>query len=426
MSFLQPSYLWGFLSLLVPIAIHLWSRNKVRTIKVGSTQFIAETKSTKSNSIRLNEWVLLLLRCLTLSLLVLILAKPHLSEVLPKKEITYIFERSLLQTENDLARFKNIPEEGRLLLENGFPEWKKNIKKNTATPPNYWQLAKNATTLRSDSVVIFTNAFAKAVKGKRPNLAAHINWIVVDDNHQLDTPIAAFKKRDSTEIIYAQMDAGNLTFRKEIQSNAIEELKDDSLTIETSGIKKNIPFYRQAPIRVTILSDASTHAELYYLKSAFRAIGNYVNREILIENPTALDTLKIMNSNYLITLIDTNFTNPKTPTLELRPDFIAKNLIEPSAKNQIYNLTKALTPKVVIEENFVASLLDWMQLYEPLENSIRSVDQRKLSENQIHTNYIASKSNTKRIIKADMSNFLWIVLLVILIAERMVSRMRKQ
>ena len=44
MSFLQPSYLWALLAIAIPIAIHLWSRKKVRTIRVGSTQYITENQ----------------------------------------------------------------------------------------------------------------------------------------------------------------------------------------------------------------------------------------------------------------------------------------------------------------------------------------------------------------------------------------------
>ncbi|MEP0086438.1 MAG: BatA domain-containing protein, partial [Maribacter dokdonensis] len=77
MSFAHPSYLWALLGLLVPIAIHLWSKKEAKTIKIGSVQWLSESKSKQSSSIQLNEWWLLVLRMGIISLLVLLMAKPQ-------------------------------------------------------------------------------------------------------------------------------------------------------------------------------------------------------------------------------------------------------------------------------------------------------------------------------------------------------------
>ena len=171
MTLLQPSYLWGLLALAIPIIIHLWSRKKVRTIKVGSIQFIAPTKSKESNSIQLNEWWLLLLRCLIISILVVILAEPYNTTTPDKEEVAYLFEPSLLSTADGLARFEQIPLEGRRLLQEDFPLWETgDVITNKEVVPNYWQLAREMEELAADSIVVFTHAFAKAVKGKRPTV----------------------------------------------------------------------------------------------------------------------------------------------------------------------------------------------------------------------------------------------------------------
>ena len=43
MSFAHPLYLWTLLGLLVPIAIHLWSKKEAKTIKIGSVQLLSES-----------------------------------------------------------------------------------------------------------------------------------------------------------------------------------------------------------------------------------------------------------------------------------------------------------------------------------------------------------------------------------------------
>ena len=54
MTFLNPTYLWTLLALAVPLAIHLWSRKKVRVIKVGSTRFLESLDPKQTNSVKLN------------------------------------------------------------------------------------------------------------------------------------------------------------------------------------------------------------------------------------------------------------------------------------------------------------------------------------------------------------------------------------
>ena len=61
MVFLNPLFLWTLLGLSIPIAIHFWSKKKVKTIKIGSTQLLKQLNPKQTSSIRLNQWFLLLL-----------------------------------------------------------------------------------------------------------------------------------------------------------------------------------------------------------------------------------------------------------------------------------------------------------------------------------------------------------------------------
>ncbi|MBV1925012.1 MAG: BatA domain-containing protein, partial [Dokdonia sp.] len=220
MTLLQPSYLWGLLALAIPIAIHLWSRKKVRTIKMGSTRFISETKSNQSNSIQLNEWWLLAIRCLIISTLVFILSEPYSSKKQEQQDVVYVFEPSLLATEDGRARFIEIPETGRRLLRSGFPEWQVDSDMMASDAvPNYWQLAKQMEQLPADSVVVFTRAFAKAVKGKRPEIASHITWIPVDVESTANELLLAIAKKDSIAVLTVQKSPTKLAFAKTKLSN---------------------------------------------------------------------------------------------------------------------------------------------------------------------------------------------------------------
>src|SRR5690606_9538570 len=95
MVFANPSYLWALWGLLVPLAIHLWSKKEAKTIKIGSIQLLDESNSRQSNSIQMNEWLLLLLRMLIVGLVVLLMAGPQWRTYKNKDQVTYFVEPSL-------------------------------------------------------------------------------------------------------------------------------------------------------------------------------------------------------------------------------------------------------------------------------------------------------------------------------------------
>ncbi len=124
MFFLNPSFLWALLGLAVPVAIHLWSKKEGKTIKVGSIKFLQESDSRKSSSIKLNEFWLLLLRMLLITILVFILAEPRLHYKTENSPITYLVEKSLLSSSEvkNLTDSLNNTAEVRF-LETDFPEY---------------------------------------------------------------------------------------------------------------------------------------------------------------------------------------------------------------------------------------------------------------------------------------------------------------
>ncbi|MBK6267419.1 BatA domain-containing protein [Marivirga sp. S37H4] len=75
MSLVNPIWLWGLMALLIPLLIHLWSKQKTRVLPFGSIRFLKESSNNRSRSIQLTSVLLMLLRMLIITLLVLLLAK---------------------------------------------------------------------------------------------------------------------------------------------------------------------------------------------------------------------------------------------------------------------------------------------------------------------------------------------------------------
>ena len=84
MVFLAPLFLFGLLAALIPIAIHLIRRERPPKVVFGSIRFLKNTPKKLILFQHLQQWALLLLRALLISLLVFAFARPLLNQSLAK------------------------------------------------------------------------------------------------------------------------------------------------------------------------------------------------------------------------------------------------------------------------------------------------------------------------------------------------------
>lgn len=427
MTLLQPSYLWGLLAIGIPIAIHLWSRKKVQIVVLGSTQFITETKSKQTNSIQINEWWLLLLRCLVISMLVFILAEPH-STVTPNAQaITYIFEPALLATQEGQSRFKQIPNEGRLLLSDGFPEWEAGAIVS-AEVPNYWQLAMQMEKLPSDSIVVFTQAFLSGVKGKRPKLKKSINWISVDLESEVDQSFLARFKNDSIVVTSVQSDEDKFAFAKAVypQNSVIIHPSKDSVQVRSERSLLNIALKKSQPIEVTIALEAKMAQQLSLFTAGLRAISGYLDQPIEVREVTLEKDSQLGESPYLIWLSTQEMPQYSGRTLRYKPDGLAQKIIAPGKTRSDFVLTKELTASLIVEEQWVEQLLEWLALDQELQEDLTRLDKRKVSPEQLQSGITTKTAVDKNLIRADLSGWLWGILFILILGERLIALVRKQ
>src|SRR5271154_7116961 len=79
MSFLSPWMLYGLAALAAPVIIHLWQRRRVVQGHFSTLRFLKIVAAKTSRSSRIENIILLLLRCLIFALLVLAAARPVIS-----------------------------------------------------------------------------------------------------------------------------------------------------------------------------------------------------------------------------------------------------------------------------------------------------------------------------------------------------------
>ncbi len=76
MQFLQPPLLWGTLAIAIPIALHFWHQKKGKVIAWAATRFLFEKNQQSRRGLRLDQLLLLALRCLVLLTVVFLLSEP--------------------------------------------------------------------------------------------------------------------------------------------------------------------------------------------------------------------------------------------------------------------------------------------------------------------------------------------------------------
>ena len=79
MPFIEPLFLWGALAVVIPIAVHFWHQKQGKPLPWAAMQWLTEARQQQSRGLRLDNLLLLILRCLLLLLLAVLLAKPLLN-----------------------------------------------------------------------------------------------------------------------------------------------------------------------------------------------------------------------------------------------------------------------------------------------------------------------------------------------------------
>lgn len=87
MQFLNPLMLWSALAVGVPIVLHFWHQKKGKLLLWAATQWLTEKDLQQSKGIRIENILLLIMRCLLVCLLAFLLAKPYINP--SAKDVSY-------------------------------------------------------------------------------------------------------------------------------------------------------------------------------------------------------------------------------------------------------------------------------------------------------------------------------------------------
>tara|TARA_R110002051_G_scaffold94647_6_gene164540 strand:- start:10578 stop:11876 length:1299 start_codon:yes stop_codon:yes gene_type:complete len=432
MTFGNPFYLWALLGLLVPIAIHLWSKKEAKIIKIGSIQFLNASDSKQSRSIQLNEIWLLILRMMIIAIVVLILSEPKLKTNTINSPITYIVETSLLKNDAIITLIDSINNDVEIrLLKTDLPKWDSDEENFKAKEiPKYWQLIQEMNNLKTDSIVVFTNAFVKGFKGKRPAKTREINWVVLDSGNTINKALLVVQKKENLKITSVLSDAKHTSIFSELLPNNDKRFQystnKDSIQFMNSGKEQIFPIHKETPVNVLLYYSEGLSSEKAYIETSFKVLSSYLNRNIDLKvkkdvNDIALDTFDLVV--WLSEKIPPKITNR---LLFFKEDEFANHLIVPTISKNIFQLTEHLTIENSTSAHLTEQLLGVLNLDATLEKQISEIDKRQVDVKELESNNSKKEKNKMQLASLDISKWFWFSLLFFIIIERFLANYKKQ
>jgi hypothetical protein len=189
LTLLNPIWLFALAAIGIPVVIHLWNIKPGKTLKVGSISLFSESSPKSSRSFKLLDILLLLLRCLLLTLLAFLLATPlwqqHLKAgkargwiLIPKENFNQTYRRYKTTVDS----FQKAGYEFHYFNQ-GFAKADLNAVlqhpgKDSTSTSNYWDLVKELAHQLPATVpaALFTPNTIEHFTVDKPTSALKLNW----------------------------------------------------------------------------------------------------------------------------------------------------------------------------------------------------------------------------------------------------------
>lgn len=462
MTLLAPYWLLAASAILIPIAIHLWNKRQGKTVKVASLRWLEASASNRWSSIKLNNFWLLVLRCLIFILLAVALAQPvwvHEAQK-AKGNRAIVIGEELLYT----SSLKPIKPTIDSLLQRGYTlhaytsdftlipqeKWQQLSARTEdsilASKYNYWSLSQAlAAKYRNpqDSVWLFTSDQQQYFAGTRPEtIQQHILWVPVATDKSINWLQAAIQTSpDSLLLIlgHSSREGTNYSKHKTATSTQSTNLpgnqqlqlqhKQDSLQATISGNSSKVQVQTE-PLQVAILSGEAQQAEARYLKAALQAISSYTGLPMQLKvDTTGVDWVFWLQNEALPPSITRQVKQGLQVWVQQHSDDQAKKVTLTTAtaplevrqvgKGSIHQYTGTLAQNMQLPEQLLPLLL-------PAKKA--AYDYRALDERQLlpEKRILASPDTTPKSAKTNLLKWFVLAAFVLFLIERIIANRRSK
>ena len=408
MLFTNPIWLWALLGLSIPVGIHLLSRKEGQVIKIGSLRHLQETNTQQFKGIRLNEIVLLTLRCTLIILLVLLMSGLSFENATKSETKWVLLEKGLEdipEVHTQLEMFQNQGYELRWLAD-GFPV---NADSATSLSNNlYWRLSEQLQSEKISDVIVISKNKVEGFKGKRPAQPSNIRWISVSPESS-DYTVRANSIGDSVVVR-----AGHSEVEKTYFTTRVFSRNDWSQPLNPID-----------SVKVVIVSDKLHQYDKKIIEASLTAmkLSSLTKIDIINSSPEKINSTGY--GNWCIWLTDLPVSDSvATNIISLRSELNQGILIQEKTNRWI--ITKRLNEEIAWNENLTVKLASILLSSENDWKTASKNDKRMLQDESVWS--IGDSNDTSKIstVVQSADSYLLIFFLITLLVERILAYFRKQ
>jgi len=417
MQFANPAYLFGLLGLLVPIAIHLWSKKEGRVIKFGSVKLLQDSDSKQTSKIKINELWLLFLRLLMILLVVLILAEPFFKTTTKERPVLVLIEPVLKDHERVLAAIDTLQEDRYAVgwLNAGFPDLDESYEQEKVD--SYWHLIKDLNHIAAKNVVIISTSNYNAVRGRRPKVNKSVSWITLESKaDQGSFYVEAVKSKDSLIVTKGSSNTLLTDFLKE--SFQLDQVSIDESKVVVPEVGKSVDLLTDT-LSIWIEENDEFESDYKYVQVALQTIEEYTNW------PVKFASNQSPSVDWMIMWSQSKKQNNAANWLYYQKDTLANNIIQATKDPNSFQLTSRLDDHSVVERGFINALFDIIRNERSsYKEVLNKNDKRLIADRQLQPEYSPGEFDRSGV--QPLNHWLWGLLLLLVLGERTLAFIRNQ
>jgi hypothetical protein len=278
-QFLYPLGLLAAVGISIPVLIHLWNVKSGKTLKIGSVFLLGTPSNQRSRSLKLQDWPLLLLRCLLILFIAFLMAKPVYEQQIKSSERT----GWVLVKKADFSRLwkqqhslmDSLLKKGYEVHDFDFAFDKIDLKdtlttfSRSAQAVPYYSLIRqlNSQHPQGTSMYVFTADQLADFQEQKPETHLNLHWnFLPEDSSRISWPALAYKTQSGSirQLTGNKLPLGNYYVSKE------GARPDENIQVDSSTM------------RVQIYADKNT-PDASYVSSAVMAAADFTKRKIALQ-----------------------------------------------------------------------------------------------------------------------------------------------
>jgi hypothetical protein len=422
MQFANPIWLWALSGLAIPIGIHLLSRKEGKVIYIGSLRHLDESNTKQFRALKLNEVLLLAIRCILIIVTVLLLAGLQILNTPAASSKWLVIEPGIQKDARLNSLTDSLTEAGyeTHFMSLDFPAKEDTTAVNTA---NYWALIEQLKTKGLQDIVVLSHSHLKDFTGARIPLPATLKWITVDANPGQSIVLAQRYTSDSAMIRLAKSDGSQMRYT--YQQTAITP---EQRTVTAEGATAQLG--STDTLHVIIAYDKTFQFDANIMAASLKAIQKIPAAPIAI-HITPVENFKYTSMDWLVWLSEKKMTyKDACHTITYKNNAASTNILLQEGSQspfQQWLLTARLTIDVALQHHLTTRLASIM-----LNNSETIAIATKADERILPEEFLSASSEQytpvlkRAAVTTPLDKYLIILLAFMVLTERLLAYHRNQ